>query len=351
MLSRLAIVIVALGLALRPGCSATVELTGRSVDGHVLGVKIEGEIELGDTRKLLKMYEYFGPSVTSQVFLWSRGGDVEEAIKLGRLIRQLRLSTIAPDRFNLAGVLAQFGVHAGPIDRNNNVCASACVLVYAGGVTRSGDLLVLHRPFVDSDKASALSDVEFESAEKQGILVVRQYLEEVEFPEYYIEKLIYTSSQDGYIPTDNDLGEHPLPQMPPSIEEIVLPKCKSLTSIEHNNLSLEWEKKQINNDSKLMKKFEMYSKCESEQVVKLQIEAWNRLGNRLVEPLVDSMCSLKDIGNLLAGRPQAVNCRSSMLSKITSDMLDTALNRGFHANAGDTPPPEFSGDTSILDKP
>ena len=67
MVARLGIVIVTLGLALKPACSATIELTGRAVDGHTLGVKIEGEIEPGDAEKLLKVYEYFGHAATSKV--------------------------------------------------------------------------------------------------------------------------------------------------------------------------------------------------------------------------------------------------------------------------------------------
>ena len=138
MLSRLAIFILALCFAVKPTWAATIGLTGRSVDGHTLGVKIEGQIEPGDADKLLTIYEYFGPAATSKVFLWSPGGDVREAMKIGKLIRQLRLGVFAPDRLNLLGVLGQFGVQANPIDKGNDVCASACVLAYAGGVTRWG---------------------------------------------------------------------------------------------------------------------------------------------------------------------------------------------------------------------
>ena len=81
MLTRRAIVMVALALPLNATCSPTIGLVGRAVDGHTLGVKIEGEIEPGDAEKLLKIYEYFRPGATSKVFFWSRGGNVEEAMK------------------------------------------------------------------------------------------------------------------------------------------------------------------------------------------------------------------------------------------------------------------------------
>ena len=82
----------------------------------------------------------------------------------------------------------------------------------------------------------------------------------MELPECYIEKMIYTSSQDGYIPRDKDLDDHPLPDTPPSIEEIILSQCKSLNTVETHNFIVEMEKSKINNDSKLARKSEVYSK-------------------------------------------------------------------------------------------
>src|SRR5271165_4496113 len=121
MLSRLALVVVTLGFALKPTWSATIELTGRSVDGHTLGVKIEGEIEPGDAAKVLAIYKYFGPAATSNVFLWSRGGDADEAMKIGGIIRRLLLETWAPDRLHLFRMLGQFEVHAAPASKKKNI--------------------------------------------------------------------------------------------------------------------------------------------------------------------------------------------------------------------------------------
>jgi hypothetical protein len=127
---------------------------------------LKEKIEPSDAEKLLKIYEYFGPTVTSKVFLWSLGGDVEEAMKIGKLIRHLRLDVFVPDRPNTLRVLGQFSVQASPIDKGNDVCASACVLAYAGGITRQGDLLVLHRPFLVPKDTSKIFDVDFENSEK-----------------------------------------------------------------------------------------------------------------------------------------------------------------------------------------
>ena len=85
---------------------------------------------------------------------------------------------------------------------------------------------MLHRPFIVPEDRSSVSDVEFETAEKQLIETVRGYLKEMEFPTYYIDKMIATSSQDGYIPTEKDFDDRPIDGTPPSIEEIILSKCE-----------------------------------------------------------------------------------------------------------------------------
>src|SRR5208283_62663 len=169
---------------------ATIEVAGGK--NHVAhGIKIEGEIEPGDALKFLKMYEYFGPQA---VFLRSRGGNVEEAMKIGRLIRRFRLETNAPDSSE-----KRLGVVEGvPDDANNIVCASACVLIYAAGVTRYGDYLNLHRAAPPRDLGATLTDVEYESLERALIEYVRGYLTEMELDHYYIEKTIDTNSQNGY---------------------------------------------------------------------------------------------------------------------------------------------------------
>jgi hypothetical protein len=80
--------------------------TARNAQTHgvLFGVTVEGEIERGDSVKLLNELMMFDvshvPEVARYVFLRSKGGDVEEAMKMGTLIRQLRLVTEAPTKFD-----------------------------------------------------------------------------------------------------------------------------------------------------------------------------------------------------------------------------------------------------------
>src|SRR5208283_958192 len=234
MFIRLLLLISSLVLAINRGCCATVELTGNSTPHKVVGFKIEGELQPGDARKVLTLYEYYGPAVASNVYLWSPGGDVEEAMKIGRIIRRLRLETWVTDRYLTP--IDKSGAFPSPANKDNSLCASACVLIWTAGATRQGNVLVLHRPVIVPEDRNSISDVDFERAEKQVIDTTSEYLKEMEFPTYYMEKMIVTSSQDGYVPTEKDLDDHPLAGIPPSIEEIILSKCKSLSEGETETL-------------------------------------------------------------------------------------------------------------------
>ena len=63
-----------------------------------------------------------------------------------------------------------------PADKANNACASACVLIWAAGARRTGDLLILHRPYPAPESVGKLSDIAFEAVERNAISKVQMYL-------------------------------------------------------------------------------------------------------------------------------------------------------------------------------
>ena len=120
-------------------------------------VLIQGEIVQGDLQRLEAILDpdtnrtSFDPrpnrstSDTHTVYLHSPGGDVLEAMAIGRLIRQLHLRTEAPRRWgpNLSnGALPMHEAGYGPNGAQQAcrgpdcVCASACFLIWAGGIRR-----------------------------------------------------------------------------------------------------------------------------------------------------------------------------------------------------------------------
>ena len=333
----------------------------------------------GDALQLLRTYKYFGQSGAG-IFLFSRGGDVEEAMKIGRLIRRLRLTTYAPDRPPTQAILAS------PADKTNNVCASACVLVWVAGARRTGDLLILHRPYPTPESVGKLSDIEFEALEKNAILKVKTYLQEFELPQYYIDKMILTASRDGYMPSDEGLTAHPLPEIAGSLEELILSKCDTLSSIAQKDIHDYLSSSSYNPTllHKLTKRYTVSYACEEEQLAELRVTAWIRENvlkandecssnapsvtseqpwRSTTEPTQaertpstqretsapDDMFYWRKLWNLdphsAIDNSDLGDCQKQALHQITFEALD----RWRHAKLRDVPPPEFSVDTSILE--
>lgn len=98
-------------------------------------IHLQGVIVQRDTERLLQVIQRntsdlkkigCNPEVVGRpiIFLWSEGGQVYEAIRMGRVIRSLGLSTWARD------------------------CRSACIFLLAGGTTRiASNNVFIHRPY------------------------------------------------------------------------------------------------------------------------------------------------------------------------------------------------------------
>jgi hypothetical protein len=144
-------------------CVASISPLGAAdiKDGFALGeVVLEGTIASGDYDKLLSFVD---ANEARSIYLASPGGSVTEAIKIGRLVRALRLETLIPVqvRSDLREKLAERHKLTNP--KGNYVCASACFFVFVAGVKRDHDLLRdpilgIHRPYLtDSDSSPTTS--------------------------------------------------------------------------------------------------------------------------------------------------------------------------------------------------
>lgn len=250
-------------------------------NGEVLeGVKIEGEIEPGDANKFIRFYAYFGPIRSRTVFLRSKGGNVAEAMAIGRLVHQFRLTTQVPSH-DVSGELEQGYQFSPSDDRGNFLCASSCFLIYAGGVERHGDYLILHRPYFRRSDLGNISDEEYESQQKKLDDAVRQYLRDMEVDQFYLDKLMATNSQDGYTISMHDDDAHPLEDMPPSIEEIVLSKCKRPSKQEED----EADRSPPYSPARMAigEKDLAWFNCQSEEMRNLRYAAWQRFSEHVAE--------------------------------------------------------------------
>ncbi len=174
-----------------------------------LEILIKGEIVTDDSAKFAQLLRSNHPFVHS-VILWSSGGSVEAAMEIGRMIRKDLLETTAPIDVqhvpNGAGYLLnpKFALYVPselPDPSMQNLCAgeachcaSACFLIWAAGVSRSGTALGLHRPSI---RSTSFGDLPPQRASGLYRLILREidaYLAEMEIPRRYIEIMTDTSS-------------------------------------------------------------------------------------------------------------------------------------------------------------
>jgi hypothetical protein len=226
---RVLVGMVVVGMWSAAGNAATFELARRADGIIVQGMKIEGDIVPGDANKLLDFYKTYGV-MTSPVHLRSKGGNVEEAMKMGAIIRRLRLKTEVPVWFT-----GKQPIDPIKVDHPENmICASACFLVYAGGASRFGNYLAMHRPFLPRKEAHNLSDLEYEAAQKEMVPKVKAYLADMDIDQYWIDRMFSANSQEHYMPTwdEADGKVHHLMGVVLPLEEVILSKCNQDPDVE-----------------------------------------------------------------------------------------------------------------------
>jgi hypothetical protein len=153
------------------------------------GAVLEGRIEVGDSDKLLDFI--FKSHGIVEIYLASPGGNLIEAMKLGRLIRLLDLSTVVPGKpltnQDRVGDAAQ---HALKDPKANSMCASACFFVFVAGIHRTHDvvgpaILGIHRPFASTNDSKTLGPDQVTVINDQVRTAVENYLKEMGVPKEY----------------------------------------------------------------------------------------------------------------------------------------------------------------------
>jgi ATP-dependent protease ClpP protease subunit len=145
-------------------------------DCPVYYLKLKGTIEKNDSTVFLRVLDEASLKNKNrscvlglQISLDSRGGDVDEAMKIGRIIRERELWT-----------LVEF----------DSRCHSSCVLVLGAGVTRSPNLNIgIHRPyFVSLDKNLSTSDIQ--KLRKKIMSKMKVYAEEMDLSDRLIDDMM-----------------------------------------------------------------------------------------------------------------------------------------------------------------
>ncbi len=178
----------------------------KELDGHnrFAHLAVTGEITKADADDFARLVSTIRPKYgTVDVELKSPGGDVAAAMQIGRLIRSNSIWTIAPDD-------------------PGNLCASACVLILAGGVVRiAGDdsVVEIHRPYFQQ---KLFAKMDLPSAQRQyGELAksVQGYLSQMGMSDVLFQEMLKVPSDQGRILSSEEMQQIGLTGWDPAYQE------------------------------------------------------------------------------------------------------------------------------------
>jgi hypothetical protein len=188
---------------------------------------VEGPIERGDYEKVLAFLKQNHPYIGGFSLL-SPGGDVEEAMKIGRILRRYLISTGSSVRYHYEN--GERFEDEKPFLSNGQrelcrgedcICASACALVWMGGIYRSG-IIGLHRPRTEEIGFRLLSPANASVQYHKILDRMITYMKEMEAPQSIVEMTIATPSGDmRWVDAMEEMGLNESP----SIAEWIAASC------------------------------------------------------------------------------------------------------------------------------
>lgn len=155
-----------------------------------LGAVLEGRIEAGDFERILQFIE--GDHHFAHLYLASPGGNLIEAIRIGSLLRQLRVSTTIPSKpLTRQSWLATVTLHDLKVDRADYQCAGACFFIFVAGIYRAHEgaqpaILGIHEPSVSAAPSVKANPQQLAAAAKRGEAFTGAYLKAMGVPSQYL---------------------------------------------------------------------------------------------------------------------------------------------------------------------
>lgn len=178
-------------------------------------IRITGRIEKGDLQRLVSVSASQG-NFPKYVTLNSPGGDVMEAMRMGRFIRETLTDTFVASE-----------------------CASACVLVFLAGATQSsldGARIGVHSPYFDKQYFAGLNRAEAEGKYRALQASTRQYLLEMDVPTWLIDRMFSVPSDDIYFLSVAE--RKALRASPPALAEWFRARCNPPSAEEQRRFNI-----------------------------------------------------------------------------------------------------------------
>jgi len=154
---------------------------------------LEGRIETGDFDKFKNFILDSDHAV--ELYLASPGGNLAEAMKIGLLVRILKLSTVVPSKTWTNQERETIAVRHNLKDAKADYqCTSACFFIFAAGVHRSSDdggpaILGIHKPILLPETLKKLSFTQAAAIDDRTRTSVENYLKVMDVPQKYIENM------------------------------------------------------------------------------------------------------------------------------------------------------------------
>jgi len=172
-------------------------------------------------KKWVKKYGAQEGAARITLYLNSLGGDVVEAIKIGRAVRDLLLNT-------------HTGLDTSSADFKELKCMSACFFIWISGVDRRaspGDkTLGIHRLYFEKNHYKGLTSKQAEIKYKNLKNKAVTFLKEMGVSEKYADKMFAVPSNDVYILSEKEVDD--LEGMVPYYEELLFSRCGAFTKHE-----------------------------------------------------------------------------------------------------------------------
>jgi hypothetical protein len=200
--------------------------------GTYRAIVIEGKIIEGDFDTFQKIVKDNLGKVNG-VWLFSPGGDFYEAMKIGRAMRSLELSSMVPrrDSRGLPECKKIFDNLHPPKNPSNCTCASACFFIHIGAIHRGGTYLAVHRPAFEKGQFGKLSQSDAKRAFDALQNSARKYMEEMGVPLHIQEDVLGTPSDKALLLDEKTIKTYFWLKIPYR-HEWILNKCSQLSAAE-----------------------------------------------------------------------------------------------------------------------
>jgi hypothetical protein len=198
--------IVAVFLTTAAGSAGAAQIRTVQRTGSAPVLVIEGAVAPGDLATFLRFVRDRQAAI-ADVYLFSPGGDFTEAMKIGRAMRALELSSHVPIRA-ASGAPSCEGLGVRPERLANCTCVSACFFMHVGATHRGGSYLAVHRPYYPRGEFGRLPQRDAMKAFTTLMRTATEYMDEMDVPERVQEDVLGTPSDRTLVLDEATIRNH-----------------------------------------------------------------------------------------------------------------------------------------------